>query len=543
MDIRSQISMVFHLDKCIGCHTCSVACKNIWTDRKGAEYMWWNNVETKPGTGYPSKWEDQDIYKGGWEKAKSGNGSNGSGANGSGDIIATSAAGDGSPAIRLKGAGKKKGLGNIFHNPHLPVIDDYYEPFTYKYLNLIEAPAGDDQPAARPVSLITGEPMDIKMGPNWDDDLSGTPDYARNDPNLKNLSPEEQAAMFELEKMAFFYLPRMCNHCLNPACVASCPSGALYKRGEDGIVLVNQDVCRGWRMCVTACPYKKTYYNWQTGKSEKCILCFPRIEAGLAPACMHSCVGRIRYLGVILYDADRIEEAATANDEDLVDAHMDIMLDPFDPEVIAAAKENGVADSTIRSAQLSPTYKWVKEWGMALPLHTEFRTMPMLFYVPPLLPVMASLSKVNNDDQAKKLGSITKHWNDDWLYDTSTEELWGSIDQARFSLEYMANLFSNGDTEKVKIRVMKLMAIRVYRRWKTVGDISEEKAQQALKDVGLTEKMADAIYHLTALASFEDRFVSPPSHREQAIEMMEFTGDKKGSTGFGFKEGTAQRGL
>ncbi len=535
MDIRSQISMVFHLDKCIGCHTCSVACKNIWTDRKGAEYMWWNNVETKPGTGYPSKWEDQDIYKGGWEKAKS--------SNGNGDVIATSAAGDGSTAIQLKGAGKKKGLGNIFHNPNLPVIDDYYEPFTYKYLNLIEAPAGDDQPAARPVSLITGEPMDIKMGPNWDDDLSGTPDYARNDPNLENLSPEEQAAMFELEKMAFFYLPRMCNHCLNPACVASCPSGALYKRGEDGIVLVNQDVCRGWRMCVTACPYKKTYYNWQTGKSEKCILCFPRIEAGLAPACMHSCVGRIRYLGVILYDADRIEEAASANDEDLVDAHMDIMLDPFDPEVIAAAKENGVADSTIRSAQLSPTYKWVKEWGMALPLHTEFRTMPMLFYVPPLLPVMASLSKVNNDDQAKKLGSITKHWNDDWLYDTSTEELWGSIDQARFSLEYMANLFSNGDTEKVKIRVMKLMAIRVYRRWKTVGDISEEKAQQALKDVGLTEKMADAIYHLTALASFEDRFVIPPSHREQAIEMMEFTGDKKGSTGFGFKEGTAQRGL
>ena len=59
--------MVFNLDKCIGCHTCSIACKNLWTDRKGAEYMWWNNVETKPGTGYPTKWEDQSIYKGGWE--------------------------------------------------------------------------------------------------------------------------------------------------------------------------------------------------------------------------------------------------------------------------------------------------------------------------------------------------------------------------------------------------------------------------------------------------------------------------------------------
>ncbi|MBI5327717.1 MAG: nitrate reductase subunit beta, partial [Deltaproteobacteria bacterium] len=53
MDIRAQLSMSFNLDKCIGCHTCSVSCKNIWTTRQGAEYMWWNNVETKPGAGYP----------------------------------------------------------------------------------------------------------------------------------------------------------------------------------------------------------------------------------------------------------------------------------------------------------------------------------------------------------------------------------------------------------------------------------------------------------------------------------------------------------
>jgi len=176
MDIRSQISMVFHLDKCIGCHTCSIACKNIWTDRKGAEYQWWNNVETKPGTGYPGKWEDQDIYKGGWEKK--GNGAD----NGNGEVKVDA------NSIKLRGAGKNK-LGNIFHNPNMPVIDDYYEPFTYKYLDLIESPASDDQPTARPVSLITGKPIDIKMGPNWDDDLSGSPDYARNDPNLKNLSP------------------------------------------------------------------------------------------------------------------------------------------------------------------------------------------------------------------------------------------------------------------------------------------------------------------------------------------------------------------
>lgn len=430
---------------------------------------------------------------------------------------------------------------NIFHNPHLPVIDDYYEPFTYKYLDLIESPAVDDQPTARPVSLITGKPIDIKMGPNWDDDLSGSTDYARKDPNMKGLSPAEQEAMFQLERMAFFYLPRICNHCLNPACVASCPSGAIYKRGEDGIVLINQEVCRAWRMCVTACPYKKSYYNWHTGKSEKCILCYPRLEAGHAPACMHSCVGRIRYLGVLLYDADQIENAASDNEGDLVDSQLNMLLDPFDPEVIAAAKENGIPDSTIKSAQDSPTYKFIKEWGLALPLHPEFRTLPMLFYVPPMLPVMASLSE-QNTSQGENMDPIAKLWSDDWLYDTSTEDLWGTIDQARFPLKYMANLFAAGDEEKVKVVLKKLMAVRIYRRGVTVGDIPPEKVEAALKGAGMDAETADAIYKLTSLPKFNERFVIPPAHREQAIEMLEFTGDTKGSVGFGFKEKPA-RGL
>lgn len=516
MNIRSQISMVFHLDKCIGCHTCSIACKNIWTDRKGAEYMWWNNVETKPGTGYPTKWEDQEIYSGGWEK-KNGK-------------------------ISLKGAGKRRGLTNIFYNPNLPVIDDYYEPFTYKYLDLIESPEGDDQPTARPVSLITGEPIDIKMGPNWDDDLSGTPDFARNDPNLHNLSAAEQEVMFQLEKMAFFYLPRICNHCLNPACVAACPSGAIYKRGEDGVVLINQEICRAWRMCVTACPYKKTYYNWHTGKSEKCILCYPRLEAGLVPACMHSCVGRIRYLGVLLYDADKIEAAVNDEEKNLINNHLDIILDPFDEEVIRAAKMNGIADSTIHAAQFSPVYKYVKEWKLALPLHAEFRTLPMLFYVPPLLPVMATLKQVDNSAQAEKMNPIGKYWDDNWLYDTSTEELWGTLDQVRFPLKYLANMLSAGDEEMIKDKWKKLMAVRIHRRRVTVGDVSNEKADKTLQEAGLTAEMADGIFHLTALARFEDRFVIPPAHREQAIEMMDFTGDAKGEVGFGIKS-KVRRGL
>ncbi|MCC6600445.1 MAG: nitrate reductase subunit beta [Crocinitomicaceae bacterium] len=496
MDVRSQVSMVFHLDKCIGCHTCSIACKNIWTDRKGAEYMWWNNVETKPGTGYPTKWEDQEIYKGGWEK--------------NGDTVS------------LKGAGKFRGLKNIFHNPHLPVLDDYYEPWTYKYQDLFTAPEGDDQPTARPVSLVTGEHMDVQSGPNWDDDLGGSPDYARQDVNLNQLSEAEREAMFQLERMTFHYLPRICNHCLNPACVASCPSGALYKRGEDGIVLINQERCRAWRMCVTACPYKKSYYNWHTGKSEKCILCYPRLESGQAPACFHSCVGRIRYLGVLLYDADKIEQAASAPDDRLVDAQMDIYLDPFDPEVIKQARLNGVADSTIIAAQKSPVYKFVKLWKLALPLHPEFRTLPNLFYVPALLPTMATVAN--------------------GVYDSTSKSLWNGVESNRLPMKYLASLFSAGDTGKVTEVMKRLMAVRLHRRGVTVGDLNSAEISQALKEVQMDGSTADEIFRLTSLATFDERFVIPPAHREESIEMLESTADVKGNTGFGFKR-KPERGL
>src|SRR5512146_3224989 len=140
MDVRAQVSMVFHLDKCIGCHTCSLACKNLWTDRRGAEYMWWNNVETKPGTGYPTLYEDQSKYRGGWTA-------------------------DGGK-LRLRLRGRAGELLNIFHNPSLPRLDDYYEPWTYRYDDVAEAEQERDQPAARPISSVTGLPIDIEAGSN-----------------------------------------------------------------------------------------------------------------------------------------------------------------------------------------------------------------------------------------------------------------------------------------------------------------------------------------------------------------------------------------
>jgi nitrate reductase beta subunit len=97
----------------------------------------------------------------------------------------------------------------------------------------------------------------------------------------------------------FFYLARICNHCTYPACLASCPRGSIYKRPEDGIVLVDQGRCRGYQDCVKGCPYKKAFYNPMTGTSEKCIACYPKMEQGLQPQCFVNCIGKIRLTGWI----------------------------------------------------------------------------------------------------------------------------------------------------------------------------------------------------------------------------------------------------
>ena len=491
MDVRSQVAMMFHLDKCIGCHTCSIACKNVWTDRRGAEYMWWNNVETKPGTGYPTAWEDQDKYSGGWEVRNG--------------------------RLALKSTSKSETVFNIFHNPHMPTMDDYYEPWTYDYEKLFNAPPGDDQPVARPISSLTGELIQIKSGPNWDDDLGGSPIYAANDPNLRELSPDTQRQLFAVEELVMFYLPRICNHCLNPSCVASCPSGALYKRGEDGIVLVDQNRCRGWRSCVSACPYKKVFYNWNTGKSEKCILCYPRLETGQAPACFHSCVGRIRYLGVLLYDASRIEEVAKLPASQLVEGQRSLILDPHDPEVIRAAQANGVHDSVIESAQRSPVYQFVKVWKLALPPHIEYRTLPMLFYVPPMAPVLSS----------REGSTLTNN----------SEDLFHDIDQARIPMKYLASLFGAGEESFLRYALRKQKAVRWYRRALTVGDVSIETAERMLREADCSMDEAEAIYRLTSLCTFEDRFVIPPMHREEALAMTDDPMRHKQEAGFGFLHG------
>jgi len=479
MNIRAQIGMVLNLDKCIGCHTCSVTCKNVWTSREGVEYAWFNNVETKPGIGYPKQWENQDKWNGGWKRKANGK-------------------------IKPKIGGKFRVLTNIFANPDLPEIDDYYEPWEYDYQHLHTARECKHQPTAIPRSSITGLRMEkIEWGPNWEEILGGEFSKRSVDSNFEDI---EKQIYGEFEKTFMMYLPRLCEHCLNPTCVASCPSGAIYKREEDGIVLIDQDQCRGWRMCISGCPYKKIYYNWQTGKSEKCIFCYPRIEVGQPTVCSETCVGRIRYLGVLLYDADKIEQAAsTQNEQDLYQAQLDIFLDPNDPEVIKAAKAAEIPDSWLKAAKQSPVYKLAMDWKLALPLHPEYRTLPMVWYVPPLSPIQ----------NAAQAGAV------------STNHGMPDVESLRIPVKYLANLLTAGFEAPVISALKKLLAMRAYKRSQQVDN---EENLAVLEEAGLTKNQVEEMYRYLAIANYEDRFVVPTSHKEYAGDALAM----RGGCGFTF---------
>ncbi|GAB2815499.1 nitrate reductase subunit beta [Streptomyces daliensis] len=469
--VMAQIAMVMNLDKCIGCHTCSVTCKEAWTNRGGVEYVWFNNVETRPGQGYPRRYEDQEKWRGGWELNKRGR-------------------------LKLKAGGRFKKLVTIFANPKLPDIKDYYEPWTYDYKNLTDAPLGDDFPVAQPRSLLSGKPMKIEWSANWDDNLGGASEHGHLDPVVEKVRAQaaEQAAekvRFAFEQTFMFYLPRICEHCLNPSCVASCPSGAMYKRSEDGIVLVDQDQCRGWRMCVTGCPYKKVYFNHSTGKAEKCTLCYPRVEVGLPTVCSETCVGRLRYLGVILYDPDKVTEAAATPDEkDLYGAQLGVFLDPEDPDVRRDAERSGIPYDWIEAARRSPVHALISTYRVALPLHPEYRTMPMVWYVPPLSPVVEALNETGFDGE-------------------DADNLFGAIDTLRIPLEYLAELFTAGDIAPVRASLERLAAMRAHMRRVNLGEESGVEEEATAGAVGMTGRQLEELYRLLAIAKYEERYVIP----------------------------------
>lgn len=261
---KRQVAMVMDLNKCLGCHTCSIACKTLWTRREGMQHMWWNTVNTQPGTGTPHGYEEMG---GGF-----------------------------------RGGEPQKGF--------RPSEDDFGKAWTFNHKEVFHGGNEDAFLHANYGEWNNGENW---KGPNWDEDIGGG----------------------EFPNSYYFYLPRICNHCTHPACLEACPRKAIEKRDEDGIVLINEDRCHGYRFCQEACPYKKIYYNETLGVSQKCIFCFPRIDEGVTTACSRQCPGRLRFVGYL-----------------------------DDPE--------------------GPIHKLVYEHKVALPLHQEYGTQPNVFYVPPL---------------------------------------------------------------------------------------------------------------------------------------------------------------
>jgi len=288
--VNRQFAAVFNINRCIACQTCTMACKSTWTFSPGQELMWWNNVETKPYGGYPLQWDVKALDL--QEKANPG--------------------------------------GQVWDPKQKDAAKAPYGKFEGK--TIFESADGVNQ-------VVTGylPAEDEWKTPNIYEDTATM--YPKNGVTL----PTHEGW--------FFYLQRICNHCTYPACLAACPRNAVYKREEDGIVLIDQERCRGYRKCVEACPYKKSMYRPSTRTSEKCIGCYPRVEGSdplteglpMETRCMTACIGKIRLQGLVKVGDDGL----------------------------------WLQDRT------NPLYFLVNVEKVALPLYPQFGTQPNVYYIPP----------------------------------------------------------------------------------------------------------------------------------------------------------------
>ncbi|MEE9284705.1 MAG: 4Fe-4S dicluster domain-containing protein, partial [Dehalococcoidia bacterium] len=254
-----QLAVVIDLNKCMGCQTCTVACKVLWTDKKGMDHHWWMKVNTMPGRGYPRDWS---TMGGGYD-----------------------AAGNLAPGRR-------------------PTEEEYGGHWEFRPWEVYTS--GGRGSGAH---LTPGRPT---WGPNWDEDVGG------------GVWPNPY----------YFYLPRLCNQCSRPACAEGCPSGAIRKREDGGITVVDEGICSRCPdpVCIDACPYKEVFWDPVRQAARKCEFCLLRLEREVAPACVRQCPGRAMWIDYL----DHVE---------------------------------GVP------------HKLVNVWRVALPLHAEWGTGPNVYYV------------------------------------------------------------------------------------------------------------------------------------------------------------------
>jgi nitrate reductase beta subunit len=299
---KEQFAFVFNINRCIGCQTCTMACKSTWTFSKGQENMWWNNVETKPYGGYPRHWDVKTL-----------------------DLLEKA-----NPEGQHWGGAPK----------------DFKAPYgKFQGKTIFEAAQKNISPEGSQVALGYLPTDEEWSAPNMFED------NARGPKGVRGQVAHTEGTELPTHKTWFYYLARICNHCSYPACLAACPRNAIYKRPEDGIVLVDQERCRGYRKCMEACPYKKTMYRPTTRTTEKCIACYPRVEGKdpqsngrpMQTRCMSACIGQIRLQGLV-----RMAE-----------------------------------DGTWAADRQNPIYYLVHVAKVALPLYPQFGTEPNGFYLPP----------------------------------------------------------------------------------------------------------------------------------------------------------------
>ncbi len=468
--VMAQMAMVMNLDKCIGCHTCSVTCKQAWTNRRRvAEYVWFNNVETRPGQGYPRH------------------------VPGPGELARRLDARPSAAGSRLKAGCRFKQLLNIFANPDLPTVSRTTTspgPTTTTTL-AVGAAAMRHTPVARPKSLITGRGHQGHLvEPTGTTTWAAGPSRCGRDPVLAKVAEVSEKVELEFEQTFMFYLPRICEHCLNPACVASCPSGAIYKRAEDGIVLVDQDKCRGWRQCVTGLPLQEDLLQPQDRQGREVHVLLPA-RRGRAP---HGVLGDLRRAAA-LHRRDaattptrcwkRLRSPTTRTSTASSSACSSTRtIHGWSPKPnVPASHPNG-----LRPPRRSPVYRLIVDYQVALPAAsgvpdacrwsgTSRRCRP--WWTSSRRPVTTARTRATCSAPSTRCVSR-------WSTSPSCSPP-VSVGPVRASLQRLA-------------------AMRAYMRSANLG---EEFERDHPESVRLSGEEIEAMYRLPAIAKYQDRYVVP----------------------------------
>ncbi len=234
----------------------------------------------------------------------------------------------------------------------LPSKRLYGEAWEFDYDDVLYGDQQETRVFLRPREHDGADPQ---WGPNWEEDVGGG----------------------EYPNSFMFHLPMLCMNCSKPSCLEACPRDTIYRREDNGVILIDEDRCHGYRFCIEACPYKRIYFNEQRAIAQKCISCYPRLEEDVAPACVRQCPGRVRHIG-----------------------HLD------DPE--------------------SDISKLVHKWKVALPLRPDFEVEPNVFYIPPTMPLAFDEEGEFDDEQPRISDEIMER-----LFGKAFKKALATIDKER----------------------------------------------------------------------------------------------------------------